>query len=339
MKSNWGPPQVSMRWLYTFIVRPGKTYGCLVWRRTVMNKYQAEQSRVQGLALMLQGLFRQNTPRRSLELLSAVEPLHLFIHNQMLKSAYRNSNHIISLLEDYPHTSISDLSTIKYIANELKALGIPLNPTLLDRKPKIRVHERAFSLNTDALNIRWPKINIENVNMFTDGSLLQGKRGYGALIENEERSNSRNLSQATVPFFYAKFKQLSRAKRLIEEEVTKRSIHYFVDSQAAIQALVGDQIRSKTVFKAITLLNDLGSSNNIVFNWVKAHNKHATNDRTDELAKAGALSEEPWEWIPVPDAFVKRLIDEERVRRWNYGWSSVEGHRQTKLFFPVVDCS
>lgn len=170
MKSNWGPPQMSMRWLYSCVVRPGITYGCLVWGRSVMNKYQAELRRIQGLALMLQGLFRQNTPRRALELLSAVEPLHLFIHNQILKFAYRNTHHIENLLAKYPH--ISDFSTINYVVRELKSLGILLNPTLLDRQPKIRVHERSFFLNKNALSIRWPKIDISNVIIFTDGSLL-----------------------------------------------------------------------------------------------------------------------------------------------------------------------
>lgn len=136
-------------------------------------KYQTELIRVQGLTLLLQGLFHQNTPRRALELLSAVEPLHLFIHNQILKSAYRNTNHITNLLVKYPY--ISDLSTIIYIVRELKFLGIPLNSALLDRQPKVRVHERAFFLSKDALSIRWPKIDISNVNIFTDGSLFQDK--------------------------------------------------------------------------------------------------------------------------------------------------------------------
>ena len=86
MKANWGPPQTSMRWLYTGVIRPGITYGSLIWGRSVMNQFQGDLRRVQGLALMLQGLFRKNTPRRSLEILSGIEPLHLFVFNQMMKS-------------------------------------------------------------------------------------------------------------------------------------------------------------------------------------------------------------------------------------------------------------
>ena len=72
IKANWGPPQSSMKWLYTGVMRPGVTYGCLIWGCAVMNQYQDEFRKLQGLALMMQGLFRKNTPRRSLEVLSGM---------------------------------------------------------------------------------------------------------------------------------------------------------------------------------------------------------------------------------------------------------------------------
>ena len=117
-----------------------------------MTQFQDELRRVQGLALMLQGLFRKNTPRRSLEILSGIEPLHLYIFNQMLKSGYRNLDHINRFLAETP--TISPLSTIKYVTNELKALSIPTDTGQLDRIHKIRWHERNFELATDTFNIR-----------------------------------------------------------------------------------------------------------------------------------------------------------------------------------------
>ena len=152
-----------MKWLYTGVIRPGITYVCLVWGRAVMTQFQDELRRVQGLALMMQGLFCKNTLRGSLEVLSGIEPLHLFIYNQMLKSGYHNLNHINHQITP----SISPLTTVVYILKELKSLNIPTDTSALDCIPKIRWHERNFELATDTFNIKWPRVDRDNINVFT----------------------------------------------------------------------------------------------------------------------------------------------------------------------------
>ena len=114
-------------------------------------------------------------------------------------------------------------------------------------------------------------------------------------------------------------------------------VHFFIDSQAAISALCSDEIRSRSVLNTITYLEIAGEHNIIKLNWIKAHNGHAMNDIADKLAKTGSESFGPHKRIPIPDAFVKELIDKETIKRWNRGWVNVEGHRQTKLFFPEVN--
>ena len=75
----------------------------------------------------------------------------------------------------------------------------------------------------------------------------------------------------------------------------------------------------------------------IVINWIKAHNGHALNDRADFLARQGSEIQGPHLAIPVPDSHIKDLINRETIARWNRGWANVEGHRQTKLFFPEIN--
>ena len=88
---------------------------------------------------------------------------------------------------------------------------------------------------------------------------------------------------------------------------------------------------------AIQKLNSVGKNNKVSINWIKAHNDHALNNIADNLAKHGSASLAPHNLVPIPDAYIKELIDKETTRRWNSGWVNVDGHIQTKLFFPEVN--
>ena len=335
MKANWGPPQSSMRWLYTGVIRPGITYGSLIWGKTVMNQFQNDLRRVQGLALMLQGLFRKNTPRRSLEVLSGIEPLHLFIYNQMMKSGYRNLNHINSLIAQSPN--ISELSTIKYITRELKKLNIPTSTDRLDREHKTRYHERNFELSEDTFNVKWPTIDKNSINVFTDGSMLGGRCGFGVYITEDGYDNEFSSPMPTYStVFQCELYAVKTAAEMLSD-LTEKSIHFYVDSQAALQSLCSNEVNSKTVMSTIKALEEVGTNNRVKLNWIKAHNGHAMNDIADKLARDGSASAGPQLTIPVPDAYIKDLIDKETLARWNSGWIHQEGHRQTKLFFPEID--
>ena len=335
IKANWGPPQRSIRWLYTGIVRPGITYASLIWGKAVTNKYEAELRRVQGLALLMQGLFRKNTPRRSLEILSGVEPLHLFIYNQMLKAGYRNLAHIHRLSDEYPFAPKQ--CTFVFIKTELKRLGISLNLECLDRIPKFRYHERAFQLKEGTFRNKWPKIEFNCCNIFTDGSKIGGASGIGILVDNKDKSIE--ISEI-MPSYSTVFQCEVRAIAMACDSVktlANGDIQFYVDSQAAIKALFADLISSRTVLATIIALETLSLRNKVTINWIKAHNGHSLNDIADQLAKDGASSLGPINRIPMPDAHVKSLIDEETQLKWNRGWVNCDGHRQTKLFFPVVD--
>ena len=108
---------------------------------------------------------------------------------------------------------------------------------------------------------------------------------------------------------------------------------FYIDSQAAILALMGDTVKSKWVMKTMEKVHELGTSNQVWLSWVKAHNNFAPNEKADELAKAGAnLVNGPEFNLPVPIGYNKQLIEDEVQRRWKIEWMNVEGHRQTKMF-------
>ena len=175
--------------------------------------------------------------------------------------------------------------------------------------------------------------------MFTDGSLLGGACGYGVYITDkgkDEEFASPMPEYSSV--FQCEVMAVKAAAEMLENERGK-TIQLYIDSQAAIMALCSNEIKSKTVLSTIKALETIGDVNEVILNWIKAHNGHAMNDIADQLARTGSEAAGPHLQIPIPDAHVKDLIDKETLKRWNLGWIHLEGHRQTKLFFPEVNCN
>ena len=339
IKPNWGPPHLSTRWLYTSVVRPAVTYGALVWGNSVQNeKVQDDLRRLQGLGLMQQGLFRRNTPRRGLEVISAVEPLHLQIYGEVMKSAERNAHHIGNLRREYPY--MGEESTVNKIWKEMKKLGLVVKEDLRDRMVKRRVFERDYQCLP--FGDGRPTVCDENINIFTDGSKLNDKVGSGVFIDGHnhkiEEEMSIHLPDSYTVFLAEIAAVFYAAETLLQQDRREEKIMFYIDSQAAILALMGDTVKSKWVMKTMEKVHELGTSNQVWLSWVKAHNNFAPNEKADELAKAGAnLVNGPEFNLPVPIGYNKQLIEDEVQRRWKTEWMNVEGHRQTKMFFPYPD--
>jgi len=89
----WGLPPYLMRWCYTGIVRPGLTYGSLVWSRVVEKKtIQQKLQRVNRLALLSMAKIRRSTPTAGLEVLANVMPLHLHIKAEACSALLRTES-------------------------------------------------------------------------------------------------------------------------------------------------------------------------------------------------------------------------------------------------------
>ena len=136
---NWGPHQNLIRWIYTTVVRTRISYGSVVWGHAITKAQEDEMQRVQGLALMLQGMFRQNTPRRGLEIILGIEPLHLHIRKRRLEEADQNTETLHIITRERRNSSF-----IKQLIEDLECTGVPLDPERKDAIRKRRVHERNF---------------------------------------------------------------------------------------------------------------------------------------------------------------------------------------------------
>ena len=76
-------------------------------------------------------------------MISGVPPLHLFIREQLLQSANRNSVHIEDLLVKHPYKN----TYIKRLKKELQMVGVTVKSASKDRMPKMRIGERNYELD------------------------------------------------------------------------------------------------------------------------------------------------------------------------------------------------
>ena len=136
--------------------------------------------------------------------------------------------------------------------------------------------------------------------------------------------------------FQAEVTAILKASDLLNNFVTK-SITIFSDSQSAIAALAGINIKSKTVSDCIDKLNLLSIHCNVDIKYVQAHADHAGNEAADVDAKLGTKNIENKADIPPPICWAKLRIKQEMYRDWCLRWYQLEMARQTRIWFPTVN--
>ena len=76
-------------------------------------------------------------------------------------------------------------------------------------------------------------------------------------------------------------------------------------------------------------LNAVGSTNTLEIRWIAAHIGLWGNEKANELAKLGTISEFTLK-CPIPQSYLKRLNDDEVTRLSQKTWLT-DGPRHTKL--------
>jgi hypothetical protein len=75
MGKFWGPSPLLTKWLYTNIVRPTFTYGCIAWAKATRSKLFAKKAkRLQRLGLKNLGPIRTHSPTSGLEIATYTPP-------------------------------------------------------------------------------------------------------------------------------------------------------------------------------------------------------------------------------------------------------------------------
>ena len=322
----WGPLPRAISWAYKAIVAPALTYGSLVWAHATDKGYaQSSLTRLSRLAALSTGNYLRGTPTAGLEVALGLRPLDLTAMNLGL-NAFLRWKPILSgqIPRDYD-------GHLKRWQNTAKKLQLDHND-MDDISPRSN-WERRFEVSdcTDGA----PATDYDII-CYTDGSKMDDKVGWGALIGTPDVRFTRNgalVSSATV--YQAELRAIFKACESIADLPGTRVIIH-TDSSAALWALKARSITSTSVVVCRDALNEIGATRQVTLKWIKAHAGHLGNEIADAAAKLGC-DLAPCEAVPVANQLIKAKAKAHYDHRWEERWKQRPDCRQTKLWFPQVN--
>ena len=224
-----------------------------------------------------------------------------------------------------------------YLDKKVREWGIDVRGT--DRC-NVTAWENGFKVNLDSFDGNAKHRQRTQLNVYTDGSKINGKTGSGVAVyegTREIRAEHYRLPDGTTVFQAEVAAILKAAEALLQlSDQQLRYVKFFVDSQAAIMALANNFVTSKTVASAIKSLNLLAKrATSVTVVWIPAHKGHEGNERADVLAKRGAGSEESGRLVNVqqPMATIKQKIKDCVQEAWCAEWQGQPYANHSKTFY------
>lgn len=342
----WGPCPAQMRWIYTSIIRPSITYGCLVWGRATKHKYFLQKAeKLQRSALMPMAPVRTHSPTIAMEVIAFVPPLDLFIESEVVLAFKRVKNLIdTSITETSRNSLTSHLVLAVKLEEESGTKDIPSEviPPQVSWKQSWKTVLEPFD----------PILNGEPnmIGAYTDGSKIGGLAGAGVVITLDDeigrqipyKTFSEHLGSMSSVFqaeVYAIIMAITELEAELQDPSSpvRRSgeVKVISDSRSALLAINSPIVKSSLVSECILRLHRLSQSRLVTLHWIRAHQGHAGNELADTKAKVGA------QWIrpgvepilPVAKTWIKRSLKRFVCEKWKDRWRSVAKARQTKIFF------
>ena len=259
------------------------TLGCIIWNKVANDGGVIQKlSRLNRLAAVCMFPMRRGTPTAALEVILDLPPVDLVIKERALCSMLRISHHNRSLWDGCGKSL--KLGHIRSLQNQLQEYGI--DEKVFDETKTLNI-QKDYTVDLKSFRSGLPDSQSE-VQCFTDGSKKDNQVGYGfGIFQGQiELATENGFLGKCQTVFQAEVTAIHKACELLNDFRAK-SITIFSDSQAAIAALAGFKVNSKTVENCIDSLNQLGTTSNVEIKYVKAHCGIDHNETADRLAKLG----------------------------------------------------
>ena len=314
---NWGLKPMVVNWIYTSVVRPILTYGCLVWweamrigsRRNLLSKAQRCAS------IGITGAIR-STPQAALDVILHHLPIEEFVMGMAARSLLRLSElGLVGSIRIGHSKLLNEINLGEHALTPLGSTDYMCTEVDFGENPTLIIPNRDQWSGKDKL--------FSGASVFTDGSKMDIGTGAGVYLFEENVRESYRLSDS-CSVFQAEILGILRATELIARNIEENTeVTLYVDSQAALKALKGHFVKSRLVSDCKKALRRLMGNYHIRLCWVPGHCEIMGNEVADELARNGsaldgAVSESG---VRPPIGFYFRLIREWIQDRTNHAWN------------------
>ena len=318
-RPTWGVKSEIIKIIYERAIEPIVTYACNVWRGALNNKYIRKELNTfqRPYALCVSKAFHTFSTNGALALadlipvdlriieLAELEDVKLQNTTRFLPSDRQYQNRIRFTERDHP--SITFKSNWKEVVSQEVSL----------------TYERSSDLS-----------------IYTDGSKLDHKVGSAFVIKNHH--STVKIKRLRLESYCSVFQaELIAIKESLTYLFTSRSTNVktclFTDSLSAIKAIDNRKNSNPIVHDIHQILAKLQSRNVLVqILWTKAHVGIEGNEVADSLAKQATTSHARPIYDKFPLSYVKRMIRQDTLNKWNSRFIDAPQGKDLKKFIPNI---
>ena len=344
----WGLGPLVSCWFWRAIARPALCYGVGVWITALSTDgARRKLQKVQRIALMSMGHFRNSTPTAGLEVVTYTMPLWLHCHQEACM-AFIRTKHLVRFTREemYVANSPQLMGHRQYISEFMESIGF--EDVESDGMSEVQIWDKAFSVCEYSF-LDGSVNNDGYVQIYTDGSKAEDNAsgaGYAVMMGSRVVTTEKYFLGYDTSVFQCEVFALKKAAEYIVQnqmELEDEEVIIYTDSQAALKALDSYKVTSKLVKDTMDVFGQVDSSVQVQLRWVKAHVGYVGNELADRLANEGTdvsndLADLRGTDGPlIPHSGLRSKLNDALVLAWMVDWIFMQPCRQTKHFFPEIN--